>query len=149
MKTKEIKFTSLFILVLVSVLLGVGIIMANENEQQEKKIFMVADAEESTVTVTGAGEFSLRIKSNPTTGYSWAVQKITDEGLVKFKRIKTEEPADRDPSQKPLLGASTYELITFEALNPGKTEIQLNYRRPWEKDVAPAKTHKVIVTIEF
>ncbi|HLP59103.1 MAG TPA: protease inhibitor I42 family protein [Candidatus Deferrimicrobium sp.] len=122
--------------------------MANDNEQ-EKKIFMMPDTEESTITVTGAGEFSLRIKSNPTTGYSWAVQKIADEGLVKFKRVKTEEPADRDPSQKPLLGASTYELITFEALNPGKTEIQLKYRRPWEKDVAPIKTHKVVVTIEF
>lgn len=147
MKTRKIRFRRLSFFVLVSVLFFVGVAMANETKK-EKKIFMMSDAEETAVTVNGAGEFAIKIKSNPTTGYSWAVQEITPGDLVTFKRVKTEEPGDREGSQETLLGAPTYEILTFDALKPGKAEIQLKYRRPWEKDVAPIKTHKVFVTIE-
>lgn len=147
MKTRKIRFSRLSFFVLVSVLFFVGVAMANETEK-EKKIFMMSDAEETAVTVNGVGEFSIKIKSNPTTGYSWAAQEITPGDLVKFKRVKTEEPGEREGSQPPMLGAPTYEILTFDALKPGKAEIHLKYRRPWEKDVAPIKTHKIIVTIE-
>ncbi|MDQ1353864.1 MAG: inhibitor of cysteine peptidase [Acidobacteriota bacterium] len=146
MKTRKIRFSRLFFFVLVSVLLFVGVAMAHETEK-EKKIFMMSDTEETAVTVHGIGEFSIKIKSNPTTGYSWAVQEIKPEDLVKFKEVKTKEPG-QEGSQPPMLGAPTYEILTFDALKPGKAEIHLKYRRPWEKDVAPIKTHKVIVTIE-
>lgn len=145
MKTKNVRFikVSLFVLVV----FFVGVAMANETEK-EKKIFMASDTAETSVTVKGVVEFSIKIKSNPTTGYSWAVQEIKPEDLVKFKGLKTEEPGDREGSQEPMLGAPTFEILTFDALKPGKAEIRLKYRRPWEKDVAPIKTHKVIVTIE-
>jgi predicted secreted protein len=147
MKTKNVRFSSLSFFVLVSVLFFVGVAMANETEK-EKKIFMMSGVEKTAVTVNGAGEFAIKIKSNPTTGYSWAVQEITPGDLVIFVRVKTEEPGDRKGSEPLLLGAPTYEILTFDALKPGKAEIQLKYRRPWEKDVAPIKTHKVFVTIE-
>ncbi len=147
MKTKNVRFIKLAFSVLISVLFFVGVAMANETEK-EKKIFVMSDVEETAIMVNGAGEFAIKIKSNPTTGYSWAVQEITPGDLVKFKQVKTEAPGDREGSQPPLLGAPTYEILTFEALNPGKAEIQLKYRRPWEKDVASIKTHKVFVTIE-
>jgi len=147
MKTKKHRLKKLSFFILVSVLFCVGVAMANETDK-EKKIFMTSDAAETAVTVNGAGEFAIKIKSNPTTGYSWAVQEITPGDLVKFKRVKTEEPGDLEGSQPPLLGAPTYEILTFDALKPGRAEIRLQYRRPWEKDVAPIKTHKVFVSIE-
>jgi predicted secreted protein len=146
MKTKKISFGRRFFLVLASVLLCVGVAMANQTEK-EKKIYQAVDSGETMVTVNGIGEFGIKIISNPTTGYSWGVQEIIPEDLVKFKQAKTVCPGDQEGSQ-PLLGAPTYEILTFEALNPGKVEIRLNYRRPWEKGVAPIKTHKVLVTIE-
>lgn len=144
MKTKKIRCIRLFFFVLV--LFCVVIIMANE-EEKEKKIFTMSECNESSITVNSTGEFSIKIKSNPTTGYSWAVQEIKPNDLVKYLSVKTEEPGEG--SQPPKLGAPTYEILTFEALKPGKVEIFLNYRRPWEKDVAPIKTYKVLVTIEF
>ncbi|MCU0286154.1 MAG: protease inhibitor I42 family protein [Acidobacteria bacterium] len=147
MKTKNIKFNVLPILVLVSVLFYMGIAMANENEP-EKKIFLMSEGQETNITVNSTGEFILRIKSNPTTGYSWSILKIEDQNLVKFKGIKTEEPGE-NKSNPPMLGSPTYELISFEALNPGKLQIELKYSRPWEKDVPPIKIHKVSVKIEF
>jgi inhibitor of cysteine peptidase len=147
MKTKKNRFKKFSFFILISVLFCVGVAMANETDK-EKKIFMTSDAEETAVTVNGAGQFAIKIKSNPTTGYSWSVQEITPGDLVKFIQVKTEAPGDREDSQAPLLGAPTYEILTFEALNPGKVEIRLKYRRPWENDVAPIKTHKVFVSIE-
>ena len=136
---------SLFFFVLV-MFCGV-IIMPNEEEEKEKQIFTMSDGEKTCISVNNPGEFSIRIKSNPTTGYSWGVQEIKPNDLVKFLQVKTEEP--EEGSQPPKLGASTYEILTFEALKPGKVEILLNYRRPWEKDVPPIKTHKVLVTLDF
>jgi inhibitor of cysteine peptidase len=119
------------------------------NEQNQKNIFVMSQGDKTPITVKAPGEFSIKIESNPTTGYSWALQPLTEKekSLVKFKKQKVEEPGDDFRKQKPL-GAPTYEIFTFEALAPGEVVIQLHYRRPWEKDVPPIKKHKVIVTIE-
>ena len=119
------------------------------NEQNQKNIFLMSKGDKTHITVKAPGEFSIKIESNPTTGYSWALQppKEKEETLVKFKKQKVEEPGDESRKQRPL-GAPTYEIFTFEALAPGEAVIQLHYRRPWEKDVPPIKKHKVIVTIE-
>lgn len=37
--------------------------------------------------------------------------------------------------------------LTFRALAPGRTELRLAYRRPWEKDAPPGKTFRVEVVI--
>lgn len=143
--TKTKKITCLELLLFVLILFCMVNIMANE-EEKEKQTFTMSEGEQSCISVKNPGEFSIRIKSNPTTGYSWGIQEIKPNDLVKFLQIKTEEPAQ---GTQPKLGAPTYEIITFEALKPGKVEISLNYRRPWEKDVAPIKTYKVLVNLDF
>jgi inhibitor of cysteine peptidase len=146
-KTKKIKSMVLvwFSLLFLGLLHG-GNPMANE--QNQKNIFVMSKGDKTHITVKAAGEFSIKIESNPTTGYSWALQppKEKEETLVKFKKQRVGVPGE-ESRQKPL-GAPTYEIFTFEALAPGEAVIELHYRRPWEKDVPPIKKHKVIVTIE-
>lgn len=147
-KAKNVLCLRYLPVILISLLLCMGVNMANK---EEKKIFLMTESEKSAetfITVKGLGEFSIKIQSNPTTGYGWAVQKITDETLVQFKRVEDWEKQEQDGKKQPLMGAPTYEILTFEALKPGKAEIHLKYRRPWEKDVPPIKTHKVYVTLE-
>ena len=147
-KAKNVLCLRYLTVILVSVLLWLGVGMANE---KEKKIFLMSEGEktaETSIIVKGTGEFSIKIQSNPTTGYSWAVQKITDETLVQFKRVEEWDEEEQDSKKPPLLGAPTFEVLTFAALKPGKAEIHLKYRRPWEKDVPPIKTHRVYVTVE-
>lgn len=149
-KTRNLLCLRYLPVILVSVLLWVGVGMAKENEK-EKKIFLMTEggkAAETSIIVKGPGEFSVKIQSNPTTGYSWAVQKITDEAVVQFRRVEEWHEQEEGDKKQPLLGAPTYEILTFEALKPGKAEIHLKYRRPWEKDIPPIKTHKVYVNIE-
>jgi inhibitor of cysteine peptidase len=118
-------------------------------EENQNNIFMMSRGDKTHITVKAPGEFSIKIESNPTTGYSWAMQplKENEQILVKFKQQKVEEPGEESKTEK-LLGAPTYEIFTFEALAPGEAVIMLHYRRPWEKDVPPIQKHKVIVTIE-
>jgi inhibitor of cysteine peptidase len=116
-------------------------------ETNQTEVFLVADGDETAITVKAPGEFSIKIESNPTTGYSWWLQEPGKEEktLVKFKEKTVEEPGEQS---RPRLGAPTYEIFTFATLHPGETVIELLYRRPWEKDVPPLKKHKVLVTIE-
>jgi inhibitor of cysteine peptidase len=119
------------------------------SEENQNNIFVMSKGDETHITVKAPGEFSIKIESNPTTGYSWGLQPLKEEekALVKFKKQKVEEPGEDSRKQK-LLGAPTYEIFTFEALAPGEAVIELHYRRPWEKDVPPIQKHKVMVTIE-
>jgi inhibitor of cysteine peptidase len=144
-KTKPIVLVwfSLFIL---GLLFG-GNPMANEENQNN--IFVMSKRDKTLITVNAPGEFSIKIESNPTTGYNWVLQplKENEKNLVKFKKQKVEEPGEESQKQK-LLGVPTYEIFTFEALAPGEAVLELHYRRPWEKDVPPIKKHKVIITFE-
>jgi predicted secreted protein len=136
-----------FILFIIT-LLGGGVGMA---DVKEKNTFIMTKGNETHITINEPGEFLVKIESNLTTGYSWSLQKPTDETLVKFKGIKepdVEDDEEEGSAERPLLGAPSYETFVFEALQPGKTEILLKYHRPWEKDTPPEKTHKIVVTIE-
>lgn len=138
------KKTFLFIFFLLVSAMGVN--MAEEETGKEKPVIFTASEEAETyITAAGAGKFAIKIKSNPTTGYSWSLQKPLDETMVKFKGIEIEERVAEKP---PKLGAPTYEILTFEALGPGETVIYLQYRRPWEKSVPPIKSHKIVVSIK-
>jgi len=144
-KTKSISYVWLCLLVL-GFIVG-GNLMANDETQ--KNIFILTDEDETHIRVKSQEQFSLKIESNPTTGYSWSMQKLNEknDSLVKLIEQKVEEPMDR-PDKERRLGAPTYEVFTFEALSPGEASIELHYRRPWEKDVPPLKKQKIAVTID-
>lgn len=75
--------------------------------------------------------FMIKLKSNPTTGYSW-ILKTYDPKLINLMSHRYVRPATN------LIGASGYELWTFSAqqkLLGAKTTIQLLYARPWQPNV--------------
>lgn len=127
------------------ILFSAGDTMKNESKD---KVFILMEGAESNITVESTGDFFVKIKSNPSTGYGWAVQKISDETVVKFKGIKEDDEDDEEANERPLMGAPTYDTFIFAALKQGKAEVSLVYRRPWEKDVPPIKTHKIHISIE-
>jgi inhibitor of cysteine peptidase len=88
-------------------------------------------------------QFTLRLKSNPTTGYRWFLREY-DEHLV--------EPVDHhfqvEENNKKLMGAAGYELWTFRMMPlafmvPRQTTIQMVYARSWEKNQAEPITFTV------
>ncbi len=105
--------------------------------------FLTAGAAESKPRVVKVGqEFTIRLQSNATTGYKWQFAKPPDENFLKLLRSDYKHPASK------LVGAGGEEIWTFKALTEGKTTIELNYVRPWEKDTKPAQSTNFVVVIK-
>jgi inhibitor of cysteine peptidase len=76
---------------------------------------------------TGLGEvFTVRLESNPTTGYSWTAEYDRD-----FLELMT-EGYDR---MSLAIGGGGYAIFNFLSLKRGRTTITMRYRRPWEDEV--------------
>lgn len=87
-------------------------------------------------------EFTVRLKSNPTTGYSW---------FLKTYDAKYLKPIDHKfiPPQRRMPGAAGYQEWVFAATPAAfkqtiTTHVRLVYRRPWEKKTVQDVTFKVI-----
>lgn len=88
-------------------------------------------------------QFSVTLKSNPTTGYSWQICEIVNKGIVKLLGSKYVPNKDAN-----LVGAGGKQVWTFKALAKGQARIFLKYVRSWEKNVKPAELKAYLVTIK-
>ena len=109
-------------------------------------------AQDNTVTLTeGQNGASAEISKNQKlhirlpvqggTGFSWQLTR-TPSAPVRLLSSNT-QPAG--PGNVP--GGPATELFVFEPTGAGAGGIELGYRRPWEKDVAPARTFAVHVVV--
>ena len=84
---------------------------------------------------------AVTLDSNPTTGYGWARDPAqSDETL-----ILVGEPEYKSNSN--LIGGGGTETLRFRANASGTVTLDLIYRRPWEKEVKPAGSFAVEVTV--
>jgi inhibitor of cysteine peptidase len=98
-------------------------------------------AEPKPIDVRAGQEFKITLQSNPTTGYLWRFAKPPDEKFLKLVSTKYQAPESK------LVGAGGSEVWTFKALAEGKTTLELNYQRPWEKSIPPAQSTNFVVVI--
>ncbi|MCD6452736.1 MAG: protease inhibitor I42 family protein [Dehalococcoidales bacterium] len=82
-------------------------------------------------------EFVIALESNITTGYSW--QESHDEALVEL----VGNTYKQSQHSQGLVGAGGTEYFRFKALSSGRAEITLNYKRPWEEEIAETKVFTV------
>ena len=105
---------------------------------------MTRDDNGKTLKVKVGDVIRVKLKSNRTTGYSWALTGKTDAKVLKSGEV--EYKVDEHPAG--MVGVGGNDFCTFTALAPGKTEIALGYARPWEKDKEPAQAFKLTVEVE-
>jgi inhibitor of cysteine peptidase len=91
----------------------------------------VTPANGETITATAQQPFTVKLDSNPTTGYEWRVKNI--DGDVKFVESKYVEP------KTDAVGAPGEQVLTFDAGPAGSSSVTLVYERPFG-DEPPAKT---------
>jgi inhibitor of cysteine peptidase len=91
-----------------------------------------------TIDIGVNQEFVIALGSNPTTGYSW--QANYDETTLRLVE-KTYEPGEA--AKEGTVGAGGIEYFRFQALQAGKTEITLTYKRPWEEEKLDQKVFVV------
>ncbi len=103
----------------------------------------VTDADNGkSIEVAKGGTLLVRLTSNPTTGYEWVVTG----NPATLELLKSDFA--RDPEAKNMVGAGGTQTLQFAATAAGSAALKLEYRRPWEKDVAAAKTFRVTVVVK-
>lgn len=93
------------------------------------------------VDLTSGGTLIVKLKSNPSTGYSWAV--AGDPSPLKLEKTTYR----KNTSSSKVVGAPGVQVFQFGASSAGMATLQLIYRRSWEYNVQPAKTFKVRVDV--
>lgn len=83
----------------------------------------------------------LELCSNLSTGLQW-IYKTTIENVVQ------EEDHDFEPPEGDVPGAAGVEFWTFEAVEKGTTEVQLEYSQLWEGGLKAEWTYTMMVTVE-
>jgi inhibitor of cysteine peptidase len=115
-----------------------------EKDTKGKTVTVTVKArdKEGKVKLAKGDTLEVRLLSNRTTGFGWQIGKNDNDKLKSLGRPTYERP------KKPLPGAGGVDVFRFTAEAPGKTELELVYKRPFEKDKPPAKTYKLSVEIE-
>jgi inhibitor of cysteine peptidase len=95
-----------------------------------------------TINLRVGDGVALSLAEGPTTGYRW-------EFLTKPEPVcVTVSDAYAANSAKGTVGGGGAHNWSFRAVAKGTATISLVYRRPWEKDAAPAKTFSITVVVK-
>jgi inhibitor of cysteine peptidase len=86
---------------------------------------------------------TLRLESNPSTGYSWQIAG-NDEKLMELMG----KPTSEAPERRLIVGGIEYRIFRFKALTGGTDILELQYKRIWEKEKEPLKTFRITVKID-
>jgi inhibitor of cysteine peptidase len=85
--------------------------------------------------------FNISLDSNPTTGYSWAVDfdhEYLSGGTEVYSTSNTSQPAR--------VGSGSKQIFAFTPIQEGQTTISAIYKRPWEDTVAEEKAFLIIIS---
>jgi predicted secreted protein len=96
-----------------------------------------------------SGEFGvevgdkIRVKlcSNQTAGFQWDYEMTVENVLM-------EEDHDFEEPEGDVPGAAGIEIWTFEAVETGTTEVQMEYSQPWEGGLKSKWTYNMTVTVD-
>ena len=112
------------------------------NPSAEKFVDVDEELNGTTIHVLPGETIRLKLRSNPSTGFSWALGPFEDGVL----QTNGESEFVANPHREGEAGYGGCEIWTFKARHSGKTEISLFYARSWE-DKDPARRFKLNVVI--
>ena len=109
---------------------------------------VVTDADKGGVVhMKVVDQLEVRLKSNPTTGYMWYVEKESTPLLKLHHQSQTEVPVP--PEEKPgLVGQPVFQVFTFEPRRAGTGALKLHYVRSWEAPTPDDEQFEIRVVIE-
>jgi inhibitor of cysteine peptidase len=97
------------------------------------------------IEVQAGDAFTIRLCSNPTTGYGWTEDAdISDADVIQLSRQEFTAPSD----DAPLVGAPGTHSWTFTALQAGESTITLEYSQPWDGGDKGAWTFTLTVIVQ-
>jgi inhibitor of cysteine peptidase len=94
-----------------------------------------------TIQLSEGATLMVKLPSNASTGYSWSVKG--NPSLLKL--IKSDYSEQKRPMQ--VAGAPGVQTFQWQATETGDAKLQLEYRRPWEKNEPAAKTFSITLQV--
>jgi len=76
------------------------------------------------------------LDNNPSTGYLWETAEMDGEILRQTGDVEFRQESG-------LLGAPGKQIVHFEGIGTGETNLELIYHRPWEKDTEPTREMRI------
>lgn len=134
---KSIKWLGLVLVIIFS---GFAL-LAKADDNNKPKVY---DEKNTAISVSATQPyFMIQLKSNPTTGFSWTMDKLDDKFITLSKHVYL-------PNKTDLVGSGGVDVWAFTvkpaAFTAGqKLKLTFTYQRPWEKDVSTAKS--VVFTV--
>jgi inhibitor of cysteine peptidase len=93
------------------------------------------------VDLTTGASLIVKLTSNPSTGYSWALSgDASPLRLVKSTYVK-------NPPSSKIVGTMGMQVFRLSASAAGMARLKLVYRRSWEYNVPPVKTFSLRVNV--
>ena len=101
-----------------------------------------ASADGTTVELARGSKLEVALESNPTTGFDWQLAGALPSELTTVgSTLETTATGDE-------VGAGGIRVFTFTATTAGTGTLGLEYERPWEEGVPPAKTFRLTVVVK-
>ena len=97
---------------------------------------------ERVISVDPGALIILRLEAVPGTGFGW---QIVEGG---FPELQLESSPAFEPKSQKEAGGAEDEVFRFRAKEKGRVNLELHYRRPWEKNVSPLKFFRIQVIIQ-
>jgi len=95
------------------------------------------------VRVGSGGSFTVKLGSNPTTGFTW-----TEMAEIADKAVLAQIDHRLVPADFKMIGAPAIEVWTFMALKEGRTSVDMEYSRPWQGGEKKEWTFRLNVKVE-
>jgi inhibitor of cysteine peptidase len=124
------------------IVFGLCLTISARAQDKDKKETVVTEKEDkSTVKIAKGTDLVIKLEGQPSTGFTWLVAKNNAEVLTYSGKPEIEKP------KQPVIGGKVKMGFRFATKAVGVSEVELNYRRPFEKDTPPAKTFKVKIEV--
>ncbi len=106
---------------------------------------VLTDADSGTQLALATGDrFQLRLESNPSTGYQWALDRRSMPDAVDLLATRYEPPPDDDD----VVGRPGVEVFEFVASGPGAGIVRLEYLRLFDDPPIPERIVEYIVSVD-
>lgn len=137
----------LFVIIIVGLLAACGPIKTNRQLSETPEPSPAKATKRLTKADTGrlidlyvGDKLEVTLPGNPTTGFQWDIRDI-DPAILRTSGEPEFEPFSSR------VGSGGNIIMYFEAVRTGQMKLALIYHRPFEKDVPPAQTFEVTVTV--
>ena len=99
-----------------------------------------------TNSITFGTEIIITLKGNPTTGYEWGVASFSTNKLQQVGGAQYRDAEQSQSGKEPRVGVGGRFVFKFKAIESGRADLKLVYRRSWET-TAYDKVYSVVLDI--